>query len=540
MAAPPVRILSRYLVRQHAAPLAYALGALTALLLLNQVAKQFGNLVGKGLPWDVIAEVFVLSVPFIIAMTLPMAVLVAVLHAMTRLATDHEITAMKAGGVSVGRIFKPILGGACVMALVAFAWNDQVLPRSNYHLRLLLWDIQRKKPSFSLREQVINEVVPGQFFLRAGRIDQATNRLRDVTIYDLADPDRRRIISADSGTMAYTPGGTDLYFTLRDGDIREIRRGETRQFNRTFFRVNRIRVAGVSNELQRTSSTGDDRSSRETTMCQMAREVRLAHSDLARAPAQARAEVRSDLRRIAGLALPPRTAQPPPDAAPADTAAGWYCGFWAHVRALLSPREARAQEPVRPRQVPDGRRPRPPRLPKSGSPRVLTPRPRAAPRAPAAPGQATPVPPHFPTVVLSPGAGLSLDQRERGVRLRIADFAVEMQKKLAISAACIAFALLGFPLAMRFPRGGAGLVIGVSVAVFAVYYVGLIGGEDLGKRLIVSPFVAMWVPNLIFLAVGLVGLWSVRHEGGLARGGGWGDLAVLRRWRSRRPARTAP
>jgi lipopolysaccharide export system permease protein len=104
MADRPVRILTRYLLRQHAAPLGFALTALTALLLLNQIAKQLGNLVGKGLPWSVIVEVFVLSVPFIVAMTLPMAVLVAVLHTMSRLAADHEITAMTASGISVGRI----------------------------------------------------------------------------------------------------------------------------------------------------------------------------------------------------------------------------------------------------------------------------------------------------------------------------------------------------------------------------------------------------------------------------------------------------
>ena len=61
MAGPTVRILTRYLLRQHVAPLAFALSALTALMLLNQIAKQLGNLVGKGLPASVIMEVFVLS-----------------------------------------------------------------------------------------------------------------------------------------------------------------------------------------------------------------------------------------------------------------------------------------------------------------------------------------------------------------------------------------------------------------------------------------------------------------------------------------------
>src|SRR2546425_3279742 len=84
MAAPTVRTLSRYLLRQHLAPLGFALATLTALMLLNQIAKQFGSLVGKGLPWGVIVEVFVLSIPFIVAVTLPMAVVVAGACAFTR------------------------------------------------------------------------------------------------------------------------------------------------------------------------------------------------------------------------------------------------------------------------------------------------------------------------------------------------------------------------------------------------------------------------------------------------------------------------
>src|SRR5574342_935873 len=122
-------------------------------MLLSQIAKKFGGLVGKGLPWTVILEVFLLTIPFIVAMTLPMAVLVAVLYTFSHLAADNEVTALKASGVSVGRILMPVLGGATVMALIAFAWNDQILPRSNHELRTLLVDIQRKKPTFQLREQ---------------------------------------------------------------------------------------------------------------------------------------------------------------------------------------------------------------------------------------------------------------------------------------------------------------------------------------------------------------------------------------------------
>src|SRR5881398_1936486 len=268
MARPTVRTISRYLLRQHCAPLGFALAALTSLMLLNQIAKQFGSLVGKGLPWSVIIEVFVLSLPFIVAVTLPMAVLVAVLHVFTRLAGDNEMTALQAGGVSVARVVAPVLAGATTRATLSFLWNDQLLPRTNHELRTLQVDIARKKPSLTLKEQVINEVVPGQFFLRAARIDPNSNKLKDVTIYNLGDAERRQIIGADSGRMAYTPGGRDLYLTLEDGDIQAVNRTDPTQVDRTFFRINRMRVAGIGNTLERTEHDSY-KSDREMSICEM-------------------------------------------------------------------------------------------------------------------------------------------------------------------------------------------------------------------------------------------------------------------------------
>src|SRR5205814_7300892 len=250
MAPPIVRTISRYLLRQHVAPLGFALAALTSLMLLQQIANQLSSLLGKGLPTSVIIELILLSVPFIVAVTLPMAVLVAVLHAFTRLAADNEITALQAGGVSVGRVIAPALAGAAAIALLSFLWNDQLLPRTNHQLRTLQMDIQRKKPSLALKEQVINEVVAGQFFLRAARIDGSANTLKDVTIYDLADAERRRIITADSGRIAYSGGGRDLYLPLQDGGIAEVGGSDATQCSRRRCRTNRLRRARRRRDVQ--------------------------------------------------------------------------------------------------------------------------------------------------------------------------------------------------------------------------------------------------------------------------------------------------
>ena len=73
-----MRILRRYLIKQLAAPFFFALGASTGFLLLQQIAKRLGELVGKGLPWTVLVEFFILTIPFLVAMTISMAVLMAV------------------------------------------------------------------------------------------------------------------------------------------------------------------------------------------------------------------------------------------------------------------------------------------------------------------------------------------------------------------------------------------------------------------------------------------------------------------------------
>jgi len=190
-----VKIINRYVIKEHVGPFVFALSALTSLLLLQYIARKFGDLVGRGLSWQVITEFMLLSVPFTVAMTLPMAVLVAVLHAFSRMASENEITALKAGGISTRSLMRPALFASVLLAMFMLWFNDQVLPRANHELATLQIAILRTKPSFALKEQVINGIKEGQLYLRAGYIDrEQSGRLRDVTIYDVSDAARRRTV----------------------------------------------------------------------------------------------------------------------------------------------------------------------------------------------------------------------------------------------------------------------------------------------------------------------------------------------------------
>ena len=109
-------------------------------------------------------------------------------------------------------------------------------------------------------------------------------------------------------------------------------------------------------------------------------------------------------------------------------------------------------------------------------------------------------------------------------------YAIEINKKFSLAAACLIFCIVAPPIALRFPRGGVGLVIGVSLAVFALYYVGLIGGEATANKGLVPPFWAMWATNVIMTLVGTVMLLRMGRDFGSARGGGMREWLDQRRF----------
>ena len=482
-----LKIVTRYILREHIGPLVFALSALTSLLLLNFIAKRFGELVGKGLPWSVIIEFVVLSVPFTLAMTFPMAVLVATLHAFSQFASENEITAFKASGVSMQRLVQPVILASVVLAFGMVLFNDQVLPRANHRLATLQSDISRVKPTLALSEQVINEIVRGQLYLRAERVEAGTNKLRGVTIYDLSDPKRRRTIVADSGALAFSRTGEDLQLTLYDGNSTELAADAPRRLQRSFFRSDMIAVRGVAARLDRDESRPAYKSDREMTICELhwrsqeylgQRDTIWMRLQVAERPGE---EIGTPPRRIPGLS-------------------GVYCAAqraWRDFRIVKDAEAAQAPQ--------DGIR--------------------------------SEVPPDYSEVVVG-GLRFELSSTQSGIDR----YRVEIEKKFAIAAACIVFVLLGAPIALRFPRGGVGLTIGASLGVFAIYYVGLLAGEALADRAMLDPAIAMWGTNVLLGIVGVVLTLRLGSEGSTSRGSEtsewWGRTwdAVRTRFRRRSAA----
>ena len=545
-----MKLLTRYVIREHAGPLVFALSALTSLLMLQYVARQLANLAGKGLPWAAIGKFFVLSLPFTIAMTLPMAVLVATLYAFGRMAAEHEITAFKASGVRVRSLMAPVLVCALLLSLFMVWFNDQLLPRTNHELRILNSDIARTKPTLALKEQVMNPITE-QFFLRVARVDARTNRMYDVTIYDLRKGPERQTIYADSGVFLLDTKGEDLQLQLNDGHAQEFARGDPKRLQRTFFRVQTVQLRGI---VQQFEATAEDnyRGDREQTVCQMHQ----TYMENAREFKRLRDEYMDQAGRLAGKG---KTITVTRDRPAKEVLSTFYCEtLGARLAQLFLPKKARAQAVQPPAQdtvkppvtQPAVQPPVPAPVPPVVTPPVTVEVDSAALKAAmqrdsimldsiqrgVLPDSLKPKPAP-PPVVLSDSTSVyatamrAAQQQLLAQREVLDGLAVEIHKKFALSFACLVFVLFGPPIALRFPRGGVGVTIGVSIVVFGLYYVCLMGGEALADKGKLPAFIAMWIANVLFSLIGIALLWRVESTTDSSRGGG------LREWLADRRVR---
>jgi len=553
-----VKLLTRYVIREHAGPLVFALSALTSLLMLQYVARQLANLAGKGLPWAAIGKFFVLSLPFTVAMTLPMAVLVATLYAFGRMAAEHEITAFKASGVRVRSLMAPVLVCAFLLSLFMVWFNDQLLPRTNHELRILNSDIARTKPTLALKEQVMNPITD-QFFMRVARVDARTNRMYDVTIYDLRKGPERQTIYADSGVFLLDARGEDLQLQLMDGHAQEFLRGDAKRLQRTYFRTQTVQLRGI---VQQFEATAEDnyRGDREQTVCQMHR----TYMENAREFKRLRDEYMDQAGRLAGKGKLITVSRDRPGKELLST---FYCEtMGSRLAQLFLPKKARAQAvqppagqqpPTPPVTQPVVQPPVPAPTPSTVTPPVITPVDSAALKAAMRrdsimqdstqrgilPDSLKPdsLKQRDSTAVAATvladstsvyATAMRAAQQQLLAQREVLDgLSVEIHKKFALSFACIVFVLFGPPIALRFPRGGVGATIGVSIVVFGLYYVCLMGGEALADKGKLPAFIAMWIANVLFSLAGIALLWRVESTTDASRGGG------LREWLADRTVR---
>lgn len=151
-----MRLLDRYLLRELLVPLFYCLSGFLLLVITIDLLKELGSFQKKGLAALEIVQYYLVLTPGYLALILPIALLLALLYALSNHSRHHEITAIRAAGVSVWRLGLPYLGVGLLASIALFVLNEFYAPDSDEAAEKILNSHQPPAPGALPRNQVSN------------------------------------------------------------------------------------------------------------------------------------------------------------------------------------------------------------------------------------------------------------------------------------------------------------------------------------------------------------------------------------------------
>jgi len=229
-----LKILRNYIIKETLGPLLGTLGVFTFVLLIGNMLQLADLLLNKGADIRDIIKLFFYLIPYILSYTIPMAILTATVLCFGRLASDSEITAMKASGISLYKIGLPILIIAFMISLGSVYLNDKVLPASHFASIKLVKGAALKNPSAYLEPGTFIKSFKG-YIVRINSVDG--NTLKGVLIYQLGEKGPTRTIIAKSGNFITHPNGNTITLKLTDGTADEPKPDDPSTFYKLSFKT---------------------------------------------------------------------------------------------------------------------------------------------------------------------------------------------------------------------------------------------------------------------------------------------------------------
>ena len=212
------KILHRYLFREIAVPFLFGLSVFTFILLIARLLKLVELVVNRGVPALNIVRLLTYIMPAFLEVTVPMAMLLAILVAFGRLSADSEMVALRSSGLSLYQLVPPVAIFVLIATVATAALSLYARPWGNRSLKKALFDIARTRASAGIKAQVFNDDFPG-LVIYAETIDATSDRLYHVLISDERDSTQQNTIFAGDGLMISDPESQAVTLRLRDGFI---------------------------------------------------------------------------------------------------------------------------------------------------------------------------------------------------------------------------------------------------------------------------------------------------------------------------------
>ncbi len=212
-------LIDRYIAREIVPPFGLGLLLFTFILLLQQITILTGVLIARSADLPTIVRVFLNLLPSMLAVTIPMAFLLGVLLSFGRLASESEIVALRAGGVSPAVLLRPVLALALLASLATFYVMAVALPRANQSYRTIMFSLVVNKARTAIKPRVFtDDLLPGgQLLMYVTDIPAATGVWQDVFIHDVQKPREPAVILARSGRLVIDERARSVALYLEQG-----------------------------------------------------------------------------------------------------------------------------------------------------------------------------------------------------------------------------------------------------------------------------------------------------------------------------------
>ncbi len=428
-------------------------------LLMQFLWKYIDDLVGKGLEWHVVSELLLYASFGLIPLAFPLAMLLASIMTFGNLGENYELVAMKASGISLFRIMRPLLFLAMLLTMFAFYFSNNILPTTNLKFGSLLWSVKRQKPEMVIKEGVFANDMEN-YSIKVERKAKDSNMLYDVMIYNHTNNNgNENVTIADSGKMEFTPDRKFMTITLYNGQSynEEKEQGQSAErrypFRRDSFKKEIINIDMSEFEFNRAD---------ENLFRPMARMMNLNqlthHGDSVFTDYKSRIwrfvtslNYSSDInRQINWLAMPFDSLRKKPDIKPQHL---------VDVDKTIASMSTFEKESLYERAVENVR-----------------------------------------------NNTQSINQQMEDMYSRkkmLNNFPMEWHRKFTLSFACLIFFFIGAPLGAIIRKGGLGMPVVVSILLFIAYYIFMITGEKFAREDAWSMVGGMWFASFIFLPVGI-------------------------------------
>ena len=414
--------------------------------------RYLDELIGKGLTMDVLAQFFWHMGITLIPTSLPLAILLASLITFGNLGEDLELLAMKAAGVPLIRIMRPILMVVVLMTGVSFYFQNVTGPHAQISLRTLLISMKQAQPAVEIPEGVFYNDLPN-INLFVERKNAETGMLYNVIIYKTDQGfDRAQIVLADSGRMEVSADKMHLTLDLWQGALFENLQQENfsalntgnAPYDREVFGYKRFLIDFDSN-----FALMDQNMLRDMPQAKSMAEINtsLDSMSLALDSMGLRLHQEARLRYYTPQAMPEREAKTLAKTTPLP---------YDSLLAAASPNALRSAEQTALQNI------------RSAMMDLEW--------------KATPA-----------------DQTEKLYR----GHQVEWHQKITLSLACLLFFFVGAPLGAIIRKGGLGLPVVISVVIFIFYYIVNVGSEKMAKTGEWNIVSGIWLSTMVLLPIGI-------------------------------------